>query len=318
MKLNLRGLISALHTPMHEDASLHLEAITGQAAELAQAGVVGVFLGGTTGEWCSMTSAERMALQEAWAGVETPLKRIAHVGHNCQQDAIHLARHAGEAGLDAVAAVAPSFLCPGSAEALAAFFAPIAAAAPKLPFYIYHIPGLSGVSIDPVQQIEACAAQIPSFAGVKFTDPDLQAFARCQDRFATQYEVMWGVDELLLGALAYGAESAVGSTYNYAAPLYLDMIQAFKRGEHQHAQRQGQRVIELVDLLIEYGVLAAGKALMSLRGVDCGPVRAPMQNLSPERRLELFERVRAGRFMEPTYESESSSVAAAPSPDKNS
>ena len=69
---------------------------------------------------------------------------------------------------------------------MAAFFAPIAEAAPGLPFYIYHIPGLSGVTIDPADQIEACAAQIPSFAGMKFTDPDLHAFSCCQARFARQ------------------------------------------------------------------------------------------------------------------------------------
>lgn len=302
MKLNLQGLISAPHTPMHDDGSLNLDAVQRQADWLSRSGVVGVFLGGTTGEWSSMTTSERARLQSAWGQLETPLKRIAHVGHNCQQDAIDLATHAARAGLDAISAVAPSFLKPGSAKCLAEFFAPIAEAAPHIPFYVYHIPGLSGVNIPPMQQIEACAKTIPTFAGVKFTDPDVHAFARCQAAYGRDYELMWGVDELLLAALPYGAVSAVGSTYNYAAPLYNDMIEAHTRGDHERARRQSERVVAMVDLLIEYGVLAAGKALMSLRGVDCGPVRSPAKPLSEERRLQLFDRVVAGKYLDPVPE----------------
>lgn len=302
MKLNLKGLIAAPHTPMNADGSLNLDAVALQADWLTRSGVVGVFLGGTTGEWSSMTTSERARLQSTWGHLETPLKRIAHVGHNCQQDAIDLATNAANAGVDAIAAVAPSFLKPASADALADFFAPIAEAAPQLPFYVYHIPGLSGVTIPPVQQIEACAKIIPTFAGVKYTDPDLYSFARCQERFAGQYELMWGVDELLLGALPYGAVSAVGSTYNYAAPLYNDIIAAYARGDRARARQQGERVVAMVDLLIEFGVLAAGKALMSLRGVDCGPVRLPASPLSEDRRIELFDRVVAGKFLDPVPE----------------
>lgn len=300
--LNVKGLIAAPHTPMHEDGSLNLAMLQKQAAWLSRSSVVGVFLGGTTGEWCSMTTAERASLQEAWGRLDTPLIRIAHVGHNCQQDAVDLARHAGQVGLDAVSAVAPSFLKPASAQCIAAFFAPIAAAAPDLPFYIYHIPGLSGVKVSPVDQIECCLESIPNFAGMKFTDPDLFAFAACQSRFGQVCELMWGVDEMLLGALPYGAVSAVGSTYNYVAPLYQEMMRAYADGDHDRAQAQSQRAVELVEILIEFGVLAAGKALMSLRGVECGPVRLPARALTNERRIDLFNRVVEAKLLDPIPE----------------
>ena len=302
MPLNMKGLISAPHTPMNDEGALNCEAVQSQADWLVRSGVVGVFLGGTTGEWSSMTTAERASLQTAWGQADTTLTRIAHVGHNSQQDAIDLATHATKAGVEAIAAVAPSFLKPDSAQALAEFYAPIAEAAPSLPFYIYHIPGLSGVNISPMEQIEVCGRMIPSFAGMKYTDPDLFSFARCQARFAGTYELMWGVDEMLLGALPFGAKSAVGSTYNYAAPLYLDMIKAYELGEHERAQYQGQRVVKLVEILLEFGVLAAGKALMSLRGVECGPARQPVQQLSQARMQELFDRVDDAELLDPVPE----------------
>ena len=115
MKLNLKGLIAAPHTPMNADGSLNLDAVALQADWLTRSGVVGVFLGGTTGEWSSMTTSERARLQSTWGHLETPLKRIAHVGHNCQQDAIDLATNAANAGVDAIAAVAKAPL-PGAID----------------------------------------------------------------------------------------------------------------------------------------------------------------------------------------------------------
>lgn len=283
---------------MLPDGSLNLDAVAAQAAWLAHSGVVGVFLGGTTGEWCSLTTDERLSLQAAWGRTESPLVKIAHLGHNCQRDSMALARHAAEAGMDATAAVGPSFLRPGTAEELAAYFSPIAEQAGDIPFYIYHIPGLSGLAIDPEEQIEACLKMIPNFAGLKFTDPDVFAFARCMKRFESDCELMWGVDERLLSALPYGVKAAVGSTYNYAAPLFNAMLSAFAQGDHAEARRQSDRAVGLVELLLEFGVLAAGKSLMACRGVDCGPVRPPARAISEAKKQAFYQRIAEAGYLD--------------------
>mgnify|MGYP000866746329 CR=1 FL=1 len=103
--------------------------------------------------------------------------------------------------------------------------------------------------------------------------------------------MLFGQDEILLAALAVGAQGAVGSTYNYAAPLYLRMIEQFRAGNLAEAQRCARKAVALVDVLMEFGAMAAGKAIMSLAGVDCGPVRAPLARITPARQQELFERI---------------------------
>ena len=110
-------------------------------------------------------------------------------------------------------------------------------------------------------------------------------------RYNDEFELMWGVDEMLLGALPYGAQSAVGSTYNYAAPIYNNMIAAYQAGDMEAARREADRSVVLIDILIEYGVMQAGKALMTLRGVECGPTRLPVPPITEAKRDELFERV---------------------------
>ena len=300
--LGLKGLIAAPHTPMHEDGSLNLANVALQARWLEKSGVVGAFIGGTTGEWASVTVDERKEIFDAWAGESESIAVFAHVGHNCQADAIDMARHAaGLTGIHAISALSPSFFKPVDASAMAQYFAPIAAAAPNLPFYIYQIPGMTGVTVPIHQQIQANIDLIPTFAGVKFTEPDLFAFGRCKGLFGDKVELMWGVDEILITGLAFGTKSAVGSTYNYAAPLYNAVIAAYDAGDHDRARVLSKLGIEMVDLLVEYGVMRAGKALMGLRGAECGPTRLPIVPLTADEREELFSRARALGFLQDQF-----------------
>ena len=107
MRPKLQGLIAAPHTPFRADGSFAPDIVAEQARWLASSGVVGVFVGGTTGEWPSLTVGERRELFEAWAAHRGELLFIAHVGHNCQRDAMELARAAVECGAQATSAIAP-------------------------------------------------------------------------------------------------------------------------------------------------------------------------------------------------------------------
>ena len=89
----------------------------------------------------------------------------------------------------------------------------------------------------------------------------------------------------------WALKSAVGSTYNYAAPLYNRMIDAFRAGDMAQALACSNKVVAMVELVIKYGVLPAGKAMMSLVGVECGSPRAPVPSLSADSRKELFRSI---------------------------
>ena len=144
----LRGLIAAPHTPFRRDGELALEVVPLQASLLAANGVRGAFVCGTTGEGCSLTPQERMRLIDAWVPLRSPrMALIVQVGDLSLKVSRELARHAQEAGADAVAAVAPSYFKPATAVELADWCQRVAAAAPRLPFYYYHIPDFTGVRI---------------------------------------------------------------------------------------------------------------------------------------------------------------------------
>lgn len=285
----LSGLVAATHTPFHPDGSLNLSAVEKQAEHLARTGVGTVFIGGTTGESASLTMEERRALARRWFEVTrgTPAKVIVHVGSNCLTDSRVLAADAESLGAAAISAVAPNYFKPRSLDLLIASCAEIAAAAQSTPFYYYDIPGLTGVAFSMGEFLAHAPTKIPTLVGIKFSNPDLMAFNECLHADNARWDMTWGVDEHLLGALAIGAKSAVGSTYNFAAPVYNRLIAAFQRGDIAAAREEQWRSVQIVKLLGSFGYMGAAKATMGFLGVEVGPARLPNGNLTPEQHKAL-------------------------------
>lgn len=284
-------LVAAPHTPFHDDGSLALDIIPLQAAHLAAQNVRAVFITGTTGESSSLSLAERMEVYRSWAQIAGGhgIRVIAHVGSNALTDACALAELAQELQFAAVSALAPSYFKPASCESLVKCCAEIAAAAPALPFYYYQIPALTGVRFPMADFVARAASQIPTFRGVKFTDPDLVAYRRCLAMGDGAYDLPWGVDEILLGALATGARGGVGSTYNFMAPLAHAIIAAYEAGDWENARALQSKMISIIDALDAVGYLGAAKAVMGWLGVPVGQARLPLGNPSPE----TLQRLRA-------------------------
>lgn len=118
------------------------------------------------------------------------------------------------------------------------------------------------------------AAEIPNFAGVKYTHEDALDFGQCMD-LATEKDMLWGRDEMLLAALALGARGAVGSTYNFAAPLYLKMWEAFDAGDMETARNCQQESRKIIADLLKGCFLLNAKSALRDKGIDCGGCRKP-------------------------------------------
>jgi N-acetylneuraminate lyase len=289
MNLKLHGLVAATHTPFDSDGRLNLAAVEQQARHLGGDGIRTVFIGGSTGESHSLTVEERLALARRWSEVvrESDLRLVVHVGSNCLGDARTLAAQAQELGAGAIAALAPSYFKPKSLDDLVAWCAEIARTAPAVPFYYYDIPVLTGVQFPMPEFLARASDRIPNLAGIKFTNADLMAYQKCLHAQGGRFDVPWGVDEYLLAALALGAAGAVGSSYNFAAPIYHRVIAAFERGDVAAARAEQFRSVQLIELLAGFGYMAAAKAVMGFLGVDVGPARLPHTRLTPEATTRL-------------------------------
>ncbi len=300
MKSILHGLVAAPFTPFHPDGELNLAAVPRQAELLAHNGVRGAFVCGTTGEGHSLTVAERREVALAWRRALDParVKLVVHVGHLSLRESRALAAHAQEIGADAIATIAPSFFKPPGVAELVGWCRQVAAAAPNLPFYYYHMPAMTGVTIPVADFLQQAGDQIPTLVGIKFTHEDLFDYGRSGQVAGGRYAMLFGRDEILLAGLSLGAEGAVGSTYNFAAPLYHRIIAAFERGDLKAARAEQSRAQAFISILHRHGGLVAGKAAMRFVGVDCGGVRPPLRPLSPEQQQHLRRDLEDAGFFE--------------------
>ncbi len=289
---HLQGLIAAPFTPMHGDGSLNLSIIPAYYQMLKNNGVAGAFICGSTGEGVSLTKEEKKAVAEAWAEVakgDEDFKVMTLLGGTCLADCVELAQHARQVGLYAVSFTAPFYFKPANVKKLAECCKVIADAVPDMPFYYYHIPVLTGVGFSMIDLLQEVEGNIPNFAGIKYTHEDFMDFLSCLRFQNGRYDMLWGRDENLLSALVLGTKGGVGSTYNYAAPLYNNLIEAFNHGDLKRAQDLQQQSIDMIRLLGKYGGIATGKAYMKLIGLDCGSFRLPVQNMRAEA-YELFKK----------------------------
>ena len=289
----IEGFVAAIFTPFQADGSLDLEGVEGMAEHLENNGVRAAFIGGTTGESSSLTLEERLGLTKKWSEVVrgTKLGLMVHVGSNCLADSRTLAVQAQELGAMAISAVAPSYFKPQALSDLIDCSASIAAAAPGLPFYHYDIPMLTGVNHSMAAFLEQAPAKIPNLAGIKYSNPDLVTLQECLAQ--SDFDVLWGMDEALLAAMALGVRGAVGSTYNFIAPIFHKLVACFEKGDLVAARAEQIKAVKFVRALSRRGYFASAKVLLDLMELKGGDPRLPHKSLSPTEKAELVVEIRA-------------------------
>ena len=294
----IQGLVAATFTPFGKNGDLNLDIIPEIVDHLSACQLSAIFINGTTGEGPSLTEEERCAAAECYtaAAKEKSLTSIIHVGHDSLPVSGKLAAHAARIGADCIAAVPPSYFKPSSLNALIDHLAAIAAHAPQTPFFYYHIPRLSGAQFNMLDLLKKSSEAIPSLIGIKYSCADLSTFVECTRFEEGKYNMLFGADEMLLAGLAMGADGAVGSTYNFLAPLYSRIISDFQAGDKDSSQHHQAKAAELIRIIIETAGMPGLKAAMTLAGFDCGPHRSPLRTPSPGIMDELRNRLDSAEF----------------------
>lgn len=303
----LIGLIAAPFTPFQKDGSLNLSQVEVLVEYLIAQQIKGIFICGSTGEGPSMTVEERMQVADAFLNLsDNRLFTFVHVGHNSLAEAKKLAAHAQRNGADAISATVPTYYKINTVDALIQSLAEIAEGAPDLPLYYYNIPQLTGVSLDMVSFLEQAAKKLPTLAGIKYTAPWLHEYQACLKATQGKYDVLYGTDEMMLGAMAMGAEGFIGSTYNFGAAIYHKLRASYTQCDMRAAQKYQALSVEVVRIILKYGSLPAQKAIMQMIGIDCGPVRLPLLELTASQKTAMYKELEdIGFFEEITSKQES-------------
>ena len=236
-----------------------------------------------------LTTDERKRLAEAWmAAVPAGFKVIVHVGSCCLRESVELAGHAAAFGAWGIGAMAPPFPKIGRVEELVQYCETIAAAAPALPFYFYHIPAFNGAFLPMLDFLKAVDGRIPNFAGIKYTFESLYEYNQCRLYKGGKFDMLHGQDETYLPSLAQGgAQGGICGTTNY-------------NGREQERARELQNFSQaVINVICHYrGNIVGVKRIMKLIGLDLGPNRVPWRNMTDEEEAAMKRELEEIGFFE--------------------
>jgi N-acetylneuraminate lyase len=290
-------------TPYYPNTSVNLGVVPAMVAAAVAAGIDVVLLGGSNGEWPSLSVPERLALLRAWASAckGTPLRLSFHVGHTDVASAAVLAAAAEAEGASAILSIAPGMVFrPPAATALnstVAALRAIAAAAPRTPFYYYHFPALYNVDVPMADFIPAALAAIPTFKGVKYIDSQYEDILKAGMALGAGSDVdIYPQAGFLLPCLPVGCNGS--PLFTWMAGLGRAVAAAFAAGDAAGAAQAQLRVMQAQDIVNAFGGTSAARAVYThMYGVELGAIRAPQADLTPDQRASLIAQLVAGGFI---------------------
>lgn len=286
-----KGLMPAMVTPFDGDGNLDLRAAEAVMDRSIEAGVDGILVLGSTGEFSHLTHEERRLFAEVAAGlVDGRVPLLVGVGASGTKEAVLLAEHAAGAGADAVVVVSPYYWNVGE-EGLFRHFAAVAEAAP-VPAMIYNFPMLTGIDLSPAL-VRRVAEECPNVVGIKDTVTEYAhtvKVLRAVKPVRPDFAVFAGFEDQILPSLLAGADGAISGLTNLVPNLLVEMVRAATTGDLETAAELHRRILPLMDLyaLSEPGI-GALKAAMNRLGVPISPtVRLPALP-APDGALEKIE-----------------------------
>lgn len=283
-----QGLIAATFSPMKKDETLDLSQVPSVVEHLISDGITGLYVCGSTGEGPLLSGDERRQIAKAYvSAAKGRIPVIVQIGHDSLVEARELATHAHRIGADAISAIAPRYFGCDSVDTLLKCLKVITDAVSDMPFFYYHIPQLSGIAIDASEFLKKAIEELPGFVGIKYSALNVPEFQECLTIAGDRYSILFGCDEMLLSSLAVGSYGSVGSTFNFAAPLYNGIIEAYHRGDMQSARYLQAHSVSMCRLLYKYRGQPAFKAMMGLVGPECGPNRLPLRTLNNMEKRQL-------------------------------
>jgi len=281
-----KGVIPAIVTPMNKDESINESAFRKLLNYLIDNGVHGVFIIGSQGEFYALTKEEKIRLMEiAVEEVNGRVPVYAGTGGITTREVIELNDAAEKIGVDAVSIITPYYISP-TQEELYEHYVKIAKAT-KLPVLLYNNPArTNGVKIDP-KTVEKLA-EIDNIVGIKDSSGDLTTTSdyirRTKDK---NFHVLAGRDTLILATLLYGGAGSIAATANVAPRLVASIYDHFVKGDLENAKRAQEELTPL-RLAFELGTFPVViKEALNMIGIEAGPARGPIKEMSEEKRVEL-------------------------------
>lgn len=286
-KVQFEGILPAMVTPMKADGSVDEDGLVRLTERLIRAGNGGLIPLGSTGEFNTMTNAERRRVTEIV--IKTTAGRVPvmpSTGATSTREAIELSQHAQEAGASGVMVIQP-FYEPLTFKTIVEFYRSVAASI-DIPIILYQLPVATNVKLTPAQIGEL--AQIDGVDWIKDSSADAVALTEMIQRYGDKIGIMNGWDTLTFFGLVSGTPASVWGAANVIPELCVELFDAAaRRRDLDEARAVWKRIWPVVNFLetSSTGYVSAVKAGCELVGEPAGDPRLPLLPLPAEDKAKL-------------------------------
>ena len=282
-ELRLHGIITALVTPFLKSGEVDQPALEEIVQFQLRSRVNGLFPLGTTGMGPAMEPEERKRVAEIVINeVDGKIPVIVQVGDSNPKTSLALARHAENAGADAVACLTPFYYNPGP-DAIVEHYTRLAKET-SLPLLVYNIPRNTGINVD--LKLLKQLSQIPHVVGIKDSSRDFSQLLDFLRAMPDGFLVVNGTDSYQFSAFCAGAPAGVSATANPVPDLFVQMYEAYTSGNLNRGQELQKKIYGLRELLTNPPLAPLLEAL-KFRGLKSGTVRPPLREMNPTEVMNL-------------------------------
>ena len=293
----LRGVITPLLTPFFGDGTVDYGSLDKLAHHVIEGGVSGLFILGTTGEGPCIKMEGRYEIVKRvvdFTAGQVPV--FISLTDTVFDNSVRLAKYAEELGADALVITPPPYFSSSQAELLSYF--ETLSSITELPCYLYNIPSLTKVSIEPETVLQA--SKLPRIVGIKDSSGDMTYFNKVRElmKGVDGFSFFMGPEELMAEAVLLGAQGGVNGGSNLFPHLYVSLYNAAAEGDQQRVKELRSIVINISAQLyslsgFENHCVRVVKYLLSLFGI-CGETMArPYQELDSDKKQIARERLEA-------------------------
>ncbi|GFZ66627.1 4-hydroxy-tetrahydrodipicolinate synthase [Pseudomonas amygdali pv. eriobotryae] len=274
--MQFRGIIPALVTPFTADQQIDEQALRNLIENLLNAGVHGLFVLGTNGEFFTLSESEKLKIAritvEAVAG-RVPV--VVGTGAFATHEVIEMNKKMIDVGADALSIITPYFNAISQSELIKHYTA--IADASELPLMMYNIPAKTGMSIG----IGAVAtlSPHPQIKGIKDSAGNFDALVQMMQYRSDDFAVFAGTDSLIYRNLLAGGDGAIAATANAVPEVVMSIWNNFQSGNHEAARAAQEALRPLRDAFALGTMPVVLKTATQLLNVPVGPCRAPVQPL---------------------------------------
>ena len=291
----LEGIIPATITPFGKDGRFDPPAMRRVVSHQLAAGVDGLYVCGGTGEGLLMTSEERQeALETVLDEVHGRALVIAHIGAFRVDETMVLARHASDAGADAIAALPPAYFYVPDEVTLFRYYTAIAGAS-EVPVLIYNIPQRTGIAM--TEELFERFLEVENIVGMKDSSGDIVSLGRFMTK-GDDVVIFEGNDSVLLPGLLAGACGGIGASYNIMPQLLVRLWEAFQAKDIDVAASTQLTVNEIIIAFRPWDLLGSIKQILSWMGLECGDPRTPNRSLTGDETARLRQALETAGFFE--------------------